>query len=342
MKVRVKDIAEAAGVSSATVSNALNGKGGVGEDLSRKIFSLAREMGYIHERSAFSHRDYIRLVLFRRHGLVVMDTQFFADMINGITREAHQLGYELMISHIDMEKDADYPERIDEICREECSGIILMATEMYREDLQLFSHSKAPLLVLDSLFRLDEFNCVCINNYEAGYMATQRLIAMGHTAIEHVTASVRFNNMRYRRQGFEAAMSESHLPIGEDYLWRVKPTVEGAYRDMLELLNARKKPMPTALFVANDNMAMGCMRALKEKGYKIPQDVSLIGMDDLDTCQIANPPLSTIRVFREDISRIAVHRLADMMNPAMPQTIQKTEVSVTLVDRRSIRDMHEN
>ena len=155
------------------------------------------------------------------------------------------------------EKDADYPERITEICREECSGIILMATEMYREDLRLFSHSKAPLPVLDSLFRLNEFNCVYMNNFEAGYMATRRLIAPSHTAIGHVTVSVRFNNMRYRRQGFEAAMIENHLPVSEDFLRRVKPTV-------------------------------------------------------------------------------------DMMNPAMLRAIQKTEVSVTPVDRQSIRVMHEN
>lgn len=342
MKVRVKDIAEAAGVSSATVSNALNRKGGVGEDKTKKILSIAREMGYIHERSALSHREYIRLVFFKRHGLVVMDTQFFADMMEGMARESRQLGFELMITHIHMEKDADYLDRIQEICQEDCGGIVLVATEMYREDLRLFAHSKAPLLVLDSLFRHDDFNCVVMNNYEAGFLAAQRLIAMGHTRIEHITASVRFNNMRYRRKGFEAAMAESRLPLSPDFLWRVTPTVEGAYRDMLELLEKREAPLPTAFFAANDNMAMGCMRALKERGYKVPRDISIIGMDDLDICQIASPPLSTIRVFREDISRIAIRRLVDMMNPSGPRAIQKIQVGVTPVDRQSIRDLKEN
>ena len=342
MKVRVKDIAEAAGVSSATVSNALNGKGGVGEDKSKRILSIAREMGYIHERSALSQRDYIRLVMFKRHGLVVMDTQFFTDMMEAMARETRQLGYELLITHLHMEKDPDYLDRIQEICREECAGIILLATEMYREDVKLFAHTKSPLLVLDSLFRHDDLNCVVMNNYEAGYLATQRLALMGHTRIEHITASVRFNNMRYRRKGFEAAMKDYSLPLEQDFLWKVTPTLEGAYRDMLDLLAQRQRPLPTAFFAANDIIATGCVRAMKEKGVKVPRDVSIIGMDDLDICQIASPPLSSIRVFRDDMGRVAVRRLVDMMDPKGAHCVQKTELSVVLVDRQSVRDLKEN
>ncbi len=342
MKVRIQDIAERAGVSSATVSNALNGKGGVSEKKQKQILSLAREMGYVFERSSLTHREYIRLVIFKRHGLVVMDTQFFAEVMESMTREARQHSYELLITHIHMEKDQSYLEQIQEICSEECAGIILLATEMYTEDVALFTHTKAPLLVLDSLFRHENLNCVVINNYEAGYMAVQRLVAMGHRRIEHVTASVRCNNMRYRRKGFEAAMAENHLELTPDSLWQVTPTLEGAYRDMLDLLDQRRKPLPTAFFIANDVMAVGCVRALQEKGIHIPRDVSIIGMDDVDICQVSNPPLSTIRVYREDIGRIAVKRLISMMEANAPRSVQKTEVSVMLMDRRSIRDLNVN
>lgn len=342
MKVRIQDIAEKAGVSSATVSNALNGKGGVGEGKLKRILSIAREMGYVFDRPVTSHKGYIRLVIFKRHGLVVMDTQFFAEMLEGITREARQCGYELLMTHIHMEKDQDYLERIQEICSEECAGIILLATEMFSEDVRLFLRTKSPLLVLDSLFRHENLNCVVMNNFEAGYQAASRLIAMGHTQIEHVTASVRFNNMRYRREGFEAALHDNHLPLPPHFLWRVTPTVEGSYRDMLELLDKRKEPLPTAFFIANDVMALGCVRALKENGIHIPQEVSIIGMDDLDMCQVSNPPLSTIRVYREDIARITVQRLVAMMDPASPHSVQKTEVSVMLMDRQSIRDLNVN
>ncbi len=342
MKVRIQDIAERAGVSPATVSNAINGKGGVGEKKLKQILSIAREMGYIFDKPSAGKLSYIRLVIFKRHGLVVMDTQFFAELLESMIREARRFGFELLVTHIYMETDQDYLEQIRQIQEEDCAGIILLATEMFHEDVRLFASTKAPLLVLDSLFRHESFNCVVMNNFEAGHMAAERLIAMGHTRIEHVTASVRLNNMRHRRRGFEAGMKDNRLPLPPDFLWQVTPTVEGAYRDMLDLLDQRTEPLPTAFFIANDVMAVGCVRALQEKGYAVPRDVSVIGMDDLDICQVSNPPLSSVRVYREDYGRIAVQRLMSIMDPASPRSIQKIEVSVTLIDRQSIRDLNVN
>lgn len=338
MKVRVRDIAEKANVSPATVSNALNGKGGVGDEKCRRILSIAREMGYIHERNGTHTKGYVRLISFKRHGLVVMDTQFFAEILEALERECRHHGLEMITTHIHMEKDASYPEIIRDICNEQCAGIILLATEMYTEDLDLFGRTQAPLLVLDSLFQHRRFNCVVMNNYEAGYMATERLIKMGHTHIEHITSSVKFNNMGFRRKGYMAAMKDAKLTVAENAVWRVTPTLEGAYRDMHSLLAERGDRLPTAFFAANDIIAAGCVRAIKEHGVRVPDDVSIIGMDDLSVCQVTNPALSTVRVFREDIARVAVRRLVEMMEEGASRCILKTEVGVELVDRQSVLD----
>ncbi len=342
MKPRISDVAKAAGVSAATVSNALNGRKGVGDETSRRVLSFARELGYSRDKSQSKMKQVIRLVIFKRHGLVVMDTQFFAEMIEGIERECRTNNLDLMVTHIHMEKDLDYLERIRDICQDECAGILLLATEMYSEDVKLFSQTKAPLLVLDSLFRHENFNIIVMNNYEAGFIATQRLLKMGHSNVGHITSNVRFNNMRYRRKGYEAAMAEKGHGTNELQIWKVTPTLEGAYRDMCDLISERNQELPTAFFAANDIMAVGCSRALKEKGYKIPNNVSIIGMDDMAICQITNPPLSTIRVFREEIGVLAVKRLVDMMKEDTNACIQKTEVSVMLVDRKSIWDLRDN
>jgi LacI family transcriptional regulator len=346
LKPRLQDIAKAMGVSSATVSNALNGRKGVGEETAFRIRSVAREMGYVLEKPQAGIRRFIRLVVFKRHGLVVMDTQFFAELIEGIGRECRNNGFELVITHIHMEKDPNYKECVEDIRREDSAGILLLATEMYAEDLALFRDAQAPLLVLDSLFRHEDFNVVVMSNYEAGYIATDRLLRMGHTRVAHITSNVRFNNMHYRRQGYEAAMQENGLLVPEGSIWEVTPTLEGAYRDMRTALTAHTGEIPTAFFAANDIMAVGCVRALKEKGFRVPGHVSIIGMDDMDICQAVNPPLSTIRVFREEIGAIAVRRLIALMeegaSSAGQRCVQKIEVSVALVDRKSVLDVRAN
>ncbi len=341
MKATIRDVAARAGVSVATVSNALNGRKGVGQATRQQIEQIAREIGYDFEPQRTAKRDYIRLVVFKRHGLVLMDTQFFMELMDGIERECHLSGLDMMISNIHMEQDGDYLERVKGICKEECAGILLLATEMHQEDMRLFASTAAPLLVLDSLFPHLSKNMVAIANQDAGYLATEHLINMGHTRIGHITSSARFQNMGYRRMGYEDAMREHHLEQFIDYSWRVTPTIEGAYLDVMALLE-QKPRLSSAYFAANDIIAAGFARALKEHGYKLPGDVSMIGMDDLQICQVNSPPLSTVRVIKREMGRVAVRRLVEMADKRAPDCIQKIEVGVELVERKSIRDLRHN
>ena len=336
MKIRVRDIAAKAGVSPATVSNALNGRPGVSKENTRHILKLAEEMGYVASKSGKNtpEKSYVRLVMFKRHGLVVMDTQFFMELVESVERECQAQGHELIITHLHIAHDLDYKERIRAICAEECAGILLMGTEMYPEDLALFAHCASPLVALDNLFRHEQVHAVVMNNYDAGYQAANAMFAAGHRRIGNITSLVEFSNMRYRRKGYEAALREHGLPLDEDSIWRVTPTLDGAYRDMRALLESGRVP-PTAYFAGNDIMAVGSMRALAEKGYAVPTDISLIGMDDLSICQFCTPPLSTIRVFRQEMGITAVRTLLGLVGRLNYCTL-KTELSVTLVERGSV------
>lgn len=341
MKVRAKDIAKRLGVSPATVSNALNGRKGVGEEMTQRIHETAQEMGYFAEKRAQSSPSnaFIRLVIYKRHGQVVMDTQFFMELIEGIERECRNNGLELVITHLHQEKDANLDDRIRTICNEDCAGIMLLATEMYVEDLVQFESVKSPMIALDNIFPHHDIETVAIDNFEAGYHAARYLISMGHRHIGHITSALRFYNSDDRLAGFEAAMREADLPVGPEDIISVTPTVEGAYRDMGLHLQERKEPLPTAFFAFNDIAAVGSIRALSDAGHSLYKDISMIGMDDTSICQISKRPLSTLRVFREEMGVAAVRRLMAMGMGEESEAFLKTTVSVRLVPRETVRDL---
>ena len=335
MKYTLRDIAKRANVSPATVSNALNGRAGVSKSVQEKILAIAREMGYQLNRETAKAGRHVRLIIFRSHGMVVMDTQFFSELIESIQLECHRLELELLISHVSAKKDADYVNQINAFRNEECAGIILLGTEMNEEELKQFSDFRSPMVVLDNLFRLEKVHSVVMNNWQAGYLAAEALYAAGHRDIQHITSSIGFNNMTDRQRGLTEGLKKFGLSLENEKIWPVRPTMNGAYEDMKALLQAGKR-LPEAFFAANDIMAIGCMRAIQEAGYQVPEDVSIIGMDDTSICLACTPQLSTVHVFRRELGQTVVRTLFSLPEKKSACFI-KTEVGVELVTRDSVK-----
>lgn len=335
MKLTLRDIAKRANVSPATVSNALNGRVGVSKAVQAQILSIAQEMGYQPLRETPRPSKHVRLIIYKSHGMVVMDTPFFAELTESIQLECRRVNLELLISHINVREDADYAEQIRSFCTEECAGVILLGTEMSVEELRQFTGLNTPVIVLDNIFRYEKVHAVAMNNVEAGHLAARTLWEAGHRSIGHITSSVAFSNMSDRMQGFRDGLARHGLSLSEEQIWPVRPTMSGAYEDMMALLS-QKKPLPTAFFAGNDIMAIGCMRALAECGYRVPDDVSIIGMDNTSLCEACTPQLSTIHVYKRELGVMAMRTLLSLTNESMHSTI-KVEVGVGVHLRDSIR-----
>ena len=332
MKPGIKQISTITGFSAATVSNALNQKRGVSRSTSDEIFRVAREIGYLNSNTVRK----IKLVIYKKNGLIIDDTPFFTLLINGIEQECRASGYEMLISNLDS-RDPDYRDQAKQMIIEPDTAIILLGTELSPEELGIFKNAQCPLLLLDYWSFDMSFNAVVINNEDSVKMAVNHLYSRGHTKIGHLGGKFKILGFKQRESGFYSAMREIGTEVNPKYTIELGTTMNGAYSDMLDYL--QKDPdLPTAFFADNDMIALGAMKALLEKGYRIPEDISIIGFDDLPFCEISTPRLTSLRVPKQEMGRLSVRKIIDMMEKN-ENVRTKIQVCTEFIERDSVRDI---
>jgi len=337
--MKVKDIAKMLGLSPATVSLVLNNKPGISEKTRNRVLKAVQEMGYDTRalvKPALKNNRNIRFIIYKKHGKVVSDTAFFSALTEGIETQARKEGYNLVVSYLN-EKDSS-SEVIRVIRDNPLEGILILATEMEKKDLKHFKSIKAPILVLDSYFEDERLNTVVINNVQGAFKGTEYLIEKGHKKIGYLHSSVWINNFDERTEGVKKALSKHGMKLEDKYIFSVESTLDGAYRDMSKLLSSNPT-LPTAFFADNDIIASGAIKALKEKGLRIPWDISIVGFDDMPFCEILDPPMTTVRVYKQAMGVLAVKCLCSMINEKTEQYV-KIEVGTDLAERDSVLDLN--
>lgn len=338
MPISVRKLAQLLGVSPASVSLALNGKPGVSEETREKILAAALQHGLkpVSAPAAVRRSSDITLAIYRKHGSICGDTEFFSAVIEGMNAEACRRGFRLHVTYI--YSDAWEDRQLEELRRSGAAGCVLLATEMQQGEIQKFDDFPLPLVVLDSFFPGRSGAYVTIDNFEGARMAVRHLLSRGHRRIGHMASAVPISNFSERKQGLLAALSE--YPEATLQSFPVGTTPEQAYSDMSAHL--RRRPFnpalyPTAFFADNDIIAVSCIRAFREWGVRIPEDISVIGFDDVPLSCVTSPRLSTVRVEKETLGRLAITLLRDRMdNPAASAPV-KLSVGTSLCLRESVR-----
>lgn len=331
MKITVNDIALRAGVSPSTVSNALNNKKGINEDTKKQIKQIALELGYSKVETPRSKK--IKVIVYKKSGIVLSDTPFFSELIEAIEKNCTMNHYETSIQHY-IESDDTY-DTISNLIRDDSySGLLILATEMLPEDLYLFEEVSVPIVLMDSCFKNHNVDSVTINNYEGAYRSTVYMIDRGHRNIGHFRANMSINNFSERKTGYQDALNDYGLQIEPYYEYILEPSFEGAYRDMKKMLE-QGSPLPSAAFVDNDVIAIGAIKAIKEHGLTIPNDISIVSFDDMPYCEISDPPLTSNRVFPREIGRMAVSQLLYKIE-SHNSPVNKIVVNTKLIERESV------
>ena len=330
MKAGIKQISDITGFSAATVSNALNRKKGVNQKTAEEVFRVAREIGYLDKGTVTK----IKLLIFKKNGLIIDDTPFFSLLISGFEQECREAGFEMVIGNLDA-RHPDYVEQTKQLINESGAAIVLLGTELSPADLKLFKEAACPLLLLDYWSFDMSFNGIMINNSDSARVAVNYLIARNHTKIGYLKGKFRILGFEQRQSGYRSALRENGVELNPDYIVELSTTMNSAYLDMLDYLS-NHPVLPTAYFADNDVIALGAMKALQEKGYRIPEDISIIGFDDLPFCDISSPRLTSLRVPKQEMGRIAVRKIIDMIRKE-DEVRTKTQICTDFIERDSVK-----
>lgn len=286
------EIARLAGVSQSTVSRVLSGKASVDPAIQAAVLKIVEEMNYrpnAAARGLVSGKTLSVGILTRYLG-----SPFFAEILRGITAGLKGSGY-LPIIALGGDTGRDDLEALDLLLERQVDALIVqVGNRISDEDLQQLA-AERPLIVVGRNVRGLEQQCVCIRNYEAAYQAISYLIEKGHTCIAHISGPLSLNDAVERRDGYCQALIDHGLEVIPDLI------VEGDFMESAgtaatEKLLRRRKEFPfSAIFIANDQMALSARLALYRRGLAVPDDVSLIGFDDQPSSQYMIPPLTTIR-----------------------------------------------
>ena len=322
----MRDVARAAGVSVQTVSCVVNGKPGITEETRQRVQAAIAQLGYRPYTVARS----LRTRRTRTLAVVVSDiaNPSFSTMASAAEDYAHTFGYSLTFynTHDDVEREAQYIRMATERW---VDGVLFVSAEDHMKSLETLREAGIPSVAIDRIPEHYTGPSVTLNNVKAGRMAAEHLLDLGHTCIAHISGPLALRLARERLQGFEEAIRERGLAPGPCAMGEGNWECMAGYRAMQRLLAHR--PRPTAVFSANDRMAIGAMRAIAEAGLRVPDDISVIGLDDIELAAFQNPPLTTVRQSFAQLATLGVQLLLDILGGkeiAQPQLVIEPELVV--------------
>lgn len=325
----MKDIARIAKVSTSTVSHVINNSRFVSDEIRHKVMSVVQQLNYTPSAVARS----LKVKETKTIGLLATESTnpFFAELAGSVERYCHAHRYNLILSNTDGSEER-LRQNLQTLVQKQIDGLLLMCSDArFPEIRQLTLH--LPMVIMDWWPTELCADKIYDNSEYGGYLATQTLIRQGHKKIAIITGSLKKSLAQNRLKGYRKALEESSIPFLAEYMIESHFDFDGGLTGMERLLTLAQPP--TAVFACNDAIAVGVYQAVWRYGLQIPQDISVIGYDDITLAQYLSPPLSTIHQSKTELGKLAVETLLDRIkNPA--QHYRTLDLKPILIRRESI------
>lgn len=329
--VSIRDVAQRAGVSIATVSRTVNHISTVNPELAQRVWKAIEEVGYLpntQARALVSGRSKIL-------GLIVSEitNPFFPELVQEFENLAVAQGYEVLIGSTNYD-----PARTESLMRRlmqrNVDGVAVMTFGVEEDLVKKLVEREFPLVFVDAAPDLPNIHILKVDYAEGIRQGVQHLAALGHRSVAFISGPLAQRSAKARRDAFVMAMAELGLKVPADHLVEGKHTMEGGIVAMEDLLKLRE--LPTAVMCSNDMTAIGALHALYRTTHRVPEDISVVGFDDIHLAQFMLPPLTTVQMSCRDLAAAAVEGLRAGIEPDHPKHGKKEwRIATRLVVRQS-------
>lgn len=337
MTTTLREIALRTGVSVSTVSRVLNGHSGVSVEVRERVMALANELEYTPNAAARTlvlRRSHLLSVVIRTGDDREFEHPYYQVVLDGIKRQATKRGYDLYIlSHAGESYGEDSDYFVARARRHQVDGAVVMGIR--EKDVEELMRLRIPVMTIDfePSGRLEQsIGVVQSDNYSGGELAASHLISLGRRRIAHIGAMFHTAPGMKRLAGYRNALSQASLPFREEYVIEGDFTHQAGYDAMQRLLILREPP--DAVFAASDMSALGAMRAAHDRGVRIPDDIAIVGYDDISFAALSVPSLTTVRQPKDELGEAACGALIDLIEGRISSPPRLT-LPVTLVVRES-------
>ena len=313
-KITIKDVAREAGVSIATVSNALNGSDVVQPKTREHVLEVARRLNYIPNASGRQ----LRAAQSHTVGLFVtsMTGSYYGDMADSIHYLCQKYGYALHVFIVDEDKPL-----LSTLQSQSIDGAIILFGMLSEGEKKQLLKSGLPTVFMDQEVAAGSISSVIYESFACGRMAAEYLLGLGHRDLMHIFGMPYNYDSIQRHAGFETALREAGVTLRPENTLSGRFERAAAYRSMHRYLKEGNK-LPDAVFAANDLSAIGCMEALKEYGIRVPEDISIMGCDDHLLSSYMTPGLTTVRTHMEQLGVEAAKEVFRLIGGGQGQIIR--------------------
>lgn len=337
--MKIEDIAKLANVSKSAVSLAINGKPGVSEATRKKILQIIEEHDYVPLRNTKSKQHTVRFIACTNQEGIderFSDLPFFNELLATLTIESALESIDVIVSTLNTTNNIS--EQIANLeANRITDGMILLGTNLNEELIKQITQAYPNIVVIDTMYNTIDANFVSINNKLGAYQAMEYLIQNGHKNIAFAEGKQRLKNFTDRKKGALKACQDNEVVINQSSFVQFDGMSIQTNEQALENFATTNK-WPTAIFCENDYIAISVIKTLNQYDKKVPEDISVIGFDNIGECSVINPELTTISVNKDQLIKNTLKLLKNNINNNENQK-QQANINTKLIIRQSVKSI---